>query len=295
MKLRILMIGALSVMALFLFTFPGSGIFQPFCGCDQACAGEGSSAVFPKADKDGEYAGRYPYPIWRVVDPDPSGLNGRLAADFPKDWDSCNARWPKMDESMYQWPVIRTFRKGSLLMGQTTNAGSAVMGAFIRVGNAEKVERWLFVKLGLNGELCFVRAKSQYIEPVKLYTPKPDKNGDYSPEALWLKWQVVDKDPGGLNCRCSTDFPSNPVTAPSSSWPKLNIQQWPVVETLKSGTELSTFFTNEGLSIVKDTGGKPWLLISIYDREKKQTFPCFVRANSRFIKPIADYHIPDHY
>jgi hypothetical protein len=295
MKMRIIMIGALSVMALFIFTIWGSGLFPPFSGCNRACAGESSTANFPKADKDGEFAGRIPYPLWRVVDPDPNGLNGRLASDFPRDWESCNARWPKMDESMYKWPVIRTFRKGSLLMGQMTNAGSVILTSFVGTGDKEKKERWLFVKFGLNGEVCFVRAKTQYIEPVKLYMPKPDKNGDYSAGSLWRKWQVVDKDPEGLNSRCSPDFPSNPITSPSSSWPRLDIQQWPVVGKRESGSEISALFTCEGHAIVNDIRGKPWLLTSLYDSVKKQSFPCFVRANSSFIKPIADYHIPDHY
>ncbi|MEG5136904.1 MULTISPECIES: hypothetical protein [unclassified Microcoleus] len=64
---------------------------------------------------------------------------------------------------------------------------------------------------------------------------------------------------------------------------KHNISQWPVVTTFRLGERLQAVTGNNANQImIADSQGKPGLPIST-DKGN-----CFVRANSRFIKPIRE-------
>ena len=64
---------------------------------------------------------------------------------------------------------------------------------------------------------------------------------------------------------------------------KHNVSQWAVVTTFRRGQRLEAVTGNNANQImISDTQGKPWLPVST---EKGN---CFVRANSRFIKPIRE-------
>ncbi len=62
---------------------------------------------------------------------------------------------------------------------------------------------------------------------------------------------------------------------------KHNVSQWPVVTVFRGERFLQAVTGNNANKIIiADTQGKPWLPISTGKGN------CFVRANSRFIKPI---------
>jgi hypothetical protein len=64
---------------------------------------------------------------------------------------------------------------------------------------------------------------------------------------------------------------------------KHNVSQWLVVTAFRRGQRLQAVTGNNANQImIADSQGKPWLPIST-DKGN-----CFVRANSRFIKPIRE-------
>ena len=65
---------------------------------------------------------------------------------------------------------------------------------------------------------------------------------------------------------------------------KHNVSQWPVVTAFRRGQRLQAVTGNNANQImIADSQGKPWLPVST-DKGN-----CFVRANSRFIKPIREH------
>lgn len=103
-----------------------------------------------------------------------------------------------------------------------------------------------------------------------------------------LNWLVVDSDSEGLNCRMAERFRSisaDGVDAPAELFErnKHNVSQWPVVTAFRRGQRLLAVTGNNANQImIADSQGKPWLPVST-DKGN-----CFVRANSRFIKPIRE-------
>jgi hypothetical protein len=103
-----------------------------------------------------------------------------------------------------------------------------------------------------------------------------------------VNWVVVDSDSQGLNCRMAQKFRSisvDALDAPDELFArnKHNVSQWPVVTVFRRGKRLEAVTGNNANQImIADTQGKPWLPISTNNGN------CFVRANSRFIKPIRE-------
>ncbi|WP_293333647.1 hypothetical protein [Microcoleus sp. CAWBG58] len=103
-----------------------------------------------------------------------------------------------------------------------------------------------------------------------------------------VNWVVVDSDSQGLNCRMAQRFRSisvDGVDAPDELFAKNkhNVSQWPVVTTFRRGERLEAVTGNNANQImIADSNGKPWLPIST-DKGN-----CFVRANSRFVKPVRE-------
>jgi len=118
-----------------------------------------ASEALPLANENGDYAKRTAHLYWIVVDTDPSGLNGRLSPDFPSDWENPTIGWPKMN--IGQWPVVKRFAKGTILNGCMGNCGVL----HYDVNN----KPWLMVSVGIK-HICFVRANSKYIKPVRIST-----------------------------------------------------------------------------------------------------------------------------
>ncbi|MEG4107549.1 hypothetical protein [Microcoleus sp. S13_C5] len=124
--------------------------------------------------------------------------------------------------------------------------------------------------------------------------PVANQQGDYPvPPARQrgnrqVNWLVVDSDSQGLNCRMAQRFRSisvDALDAPGELFErnKHNVSQWPVVAAFRRGQRLQAVTGNNANQImIADSQGKPWLPIST-DKGN-----CFVRANSRFIKPIRE-------
>lgn len=133
--------------------------------------------------------------------------------------------------------------------------------------------------LGANLASAITVANKQGDYPV----PPPKTRGNRQ-----VNWLVVDSDSQGLNCRMAQRFRAISVdglNAPDELFErnKHNVSQWPVVTTFRRGERLQAVTGNNANQImISDNKGKPWLPIST----KKGN--CFVRANSRFIKPIRE-------
>lgn len=95
--------------------------------------------------------------------------------------------------------------------------------------------------------------------------PRPDRKGDYY-EGRWKQWRVVDLDRKGLQCR------SSPGT------------NYRVIKRFARGKAMSVFTQGEEDLIRVDARNLPWL--AVLPTGYQYETPCFVRANSRFIRPI---------
>lgn len=112
--------------------------------------------------------------------------------------------------------------------------------------------------------------------------PQPDRYGDYLSNSAPIQGTV----------------PSDSKLAPGSLWevtsPRLNCRRKPDVNSLqvrqfKSGDRLQAEVyrggSDEVLVNAKDATGKPWMYV------RSKTFKledgCYVRANRRYIKPVA--------
>ncbi|WP_293145119.1 MULTISPECIES: hypothetical protein [unclassified Microcoleus] len=127
-----------------------------------------------------------------------------------------------------------------------------------------------------------------------LALPVANQQGDYTGLLArqrgnrQVNWVVVDSDSQGLNCRMAQRFRSISVDgldAPDELFErnKHNVSQWPVVTTFRRGERLQAVTGNNANQImIADSNGKPWLPIST-DKGN-----CFVRANSRFVKPVRE-------
>ena len=101
--------------------------------------------------------------------------------------------------------------------------------------------------------------------------PQADENGDYyivngQGSYMPYEWEVVDPDPNGLNCR-DMDHSS----------PRINdIYNFPIRTAFPTGERIPS----SGINL--DDRGLPWLRFG----SSATRHPCFVRANSRFVRPI---------
>lgn len=113
--------------------------------------------------------------------------------------------------------------------------------------------------------------------------PIPDKKtGDYA-RASHKYWQVVDPDPKGLNCRMGSYTKEQIYNA--SNTIKMDIFNWRVVGTLKREQSFENELGPAGFGIIYDTQKKPWMFVDkVYAKGAPKH--CFVRANSKYIKPV---------
>lgn len=124
-----------------------------------ACA----SAALPQPDHAGDFHPRTLQRDWAVVDTDPAGLNGRLATNFPQNWEDPRETWPSSE--VLQWPVVASFAPGSRLKAVHGNLGAIFLQD--RSGRS-----WLMVFRPDGRGVCFVRANARFIRPV------PDHPGE---------------------------------------------------------------------------------------------------------------------
>jgi len=112
----------------------------------------------PLPDENGNYCGGTTHRHWIVVDKDFNGLNGRLADNFPKDWEDPRSLWP--GGNIGQWPVVHRFYPGSILNACMGNRGIIFL-------NDDNGNPWIMISVSMD-EVCFVRANSKYIKPVRV-------------------------------------------------------------------------------------------------------------------------------
>ncbi len=102
--------------------------------------------------------------------------------------------------------------------------------------------------------------------------PQADENGDYyivngeGGSYMPYEWEVVDPDPNGLNCRDMDRSVRNTG----------DIYNYPIRTGLPTGQRINS----AGISL--DDRGLPWVWVGT----SATLHPCFVRANSRFVRPI---------
>jgi hypothetical protein len=150
---------------------------------------------------------------------------------------------------------------------------------------ANRVRRSVFTVL--IGAALFFTASLTYVPAASALAMNPA--GDYvkaeSPQRVYPRWQVVDPDPQGLNCRAldSTGSPLN-LDLPLD---QRDISNWPVTKTFPTGAEMRGVSGRDGyLPIqIEDDQGKSWIAISQGDRGGQ----CLVRANSQYVRPLMTF------
>lgn len=126
---------------------------------------------------------------------------------------------------------------------------------------------------------------------VAVATPSLNSDGDYvgSTTNGYTKWQVVDPDPNGLNCRMASEF--QPAILDSIDNPadlyednQHDVGRWPVVFSFQTGETLRAVIGNGRFNqiMLLDHQGKPWL--GVHTRKGD----CFVRANQRYVQPMGE-------
>ncbi|MGB3532175.1 MAG: hypothetical protein WBA13_01515 [Microcoleaceae cyanobacterium] len=114
--------------------------------------------------------------------------------------------------------------------------------------------------------------------------PQHDENGNYrrSPHKIW---KVVDADPNGLNCRM-TSMSYRELIDPRNDV-EFDIVNWPVVGTLRREQQFRIDLGPAGMGMMYDTRQQPWIFVNQTLNGNSVT-QCFVRANNRFVQPVAD-------
>ena len=111
--------------------------------------------------------------------------------------------------------------------------------------------------------------------------PKPFAGGDYwvRNENTWCEWEVTCNE---LSGHLSPAWPANdeePGALLNLDW---RMGGWPVVIKFPKGQHLKARPDSVGGSMWKDFDGNTWLRVQNGEGQF-----CFVRANSRFLKPVA--------
>ncbi|TVU55700.1 MAG: hypothetical protein EA414_00280 [Arthrospira sp. PLM2.Bin9] len=119
--------------------------------------------------------------------------------------------------------------------------------------------------------------------------PKPRDNGDYT-RSTHTTWEVTDRDPNGLNCRMANNLSSYDQLLANQGQVTMNIKNWPVVGTIKQGQDFEINLGPAGFGIVYDNENQPWMYVERTD-EQGAASNCFVRANHRFVQPIATQNV----
>ena len=96
--------------------------------------------------------------------------------------------------------------------------------------------------------------------------PRPNKKGDYYLESSWKQWLVVTKDTSGLKCRRGSG------------------QNYPIFKIFNNNEVIFQSTQTDPSGTINDKYGKPWL-VSLPGTYQYNS-PCYVRANSKFIRPI---------
>lgn len=112
----------------------------------------------PQPNDRGDYGGNLNHLYWRVVDPDPEGLNCRMGQfSIQEVWSLDNSGYPQIGS----WPPVTTLKKGEVFQAQRTYAGFVVTFD-------ENLNPWIFIRNKSDGTPanCFVRANSAFVQPI---------------------------------------------------------------------------------------------------------------------------------
>ncbi len=117
-----------------------------------------ASSVVPQTNAQGDYTGKSNHINWRVVDPDPNGLNCRMGdRTIEQVWNPSAGAL-----NIGSWPVIGT------LPPDSTFQAALSPGGFILTFDSNN-QPWIFVESSNGPEQtnnCFIRANTNYIEPL---------------------------------------------------------------------------------------------------------------------------------
>ncbi|MCT7976472.1 hypothetical protein NG792_01880 [Laspinema sp. C3] len=117
-----------------------------------------TSSVLPQTNAQGDYTGKSNHINWRVVDPDPKGLNCRMGAQtIEQVWNPSAGPL-----NIGSWPATGT------LPPDSTFQAALSPGGFILTFDSNN-QPWIFVESSSGPEQtnnCFIRANTNYIEPV---------------------------------------------------------------------------------------------------------------------------------
>ncbi len=117
-----------------------------------------ASSVLPQTNAQGDYTGKSNHINWRVVDPDPNGLNCRMGdRTIDQVWTPSSGAL-----NIGSWPVTGT------LPPDSTFQAALSPGGFVLTFDANN-QPWMFVQSSNGPEQtnnCFIRANTNYIEPI---------------------------------------------------------------------------------------------------------------------------------
>lgn len=134
---------------------------------------------------------------------------------------------------------------------------------------------WLLVAYG-GGRRCYVRTDQGRLYRALTEPCRPDAKGDFSERTLHHYFEVIDPDPKGLNAR----IPPGPPIKGCDPLPNEEVSTWPVSTQLKKGTILFGV-SDAWVGRVQDREKRWWMHFRTLGGQE-----CWVRANSRFIRPI---------
>lgn len=236
----------------------------------------------PAADAKGDYRVRTYFDRWQVTDP--QGLNVRMPAGFPVDYDSVNANWPTKPDLSSDNTKVGAFATGTKLTPVMGNLGILYL-------NDANGAPWMMVRGEdeTGGPLTgFVRSNMKHIQPERENGPIPvaDAKGDFRTRSLYDKWEV--SDPTGLNVRMPAGFPLN-YDSMNANWPtKPDLSSDDTkVGAFASGAKLTPVMGNLGILYLDDANGAPWMMVRGED-ETGGPLTGFVRSNQKHIRPRQD-------
>ncbi len=128
---------------------------------------------------------------------------------------------------------------------------------------------------------------------IAVATPTANRQGDYTNDkrgSFHQYWEVVDADTKGLNCRMAKQFQGIPADGMEGAVDTFyrsrpNISAWTVVHKFPPRQKIEALSGNlANQLILLDNANSPWLAVRFIRGGKGMD--CFVRANTRFIKPI---------
>ena len=236
----------------------------------------------PAADAKGDYQVRTYFDRWQVTDP--QGLNVRVPAGFPVNYDSINANWPDKPDMSQHSTKIGSFAAGTKLTPVMGNMGILYL-------NDANGAPWMMVQ-GQDqqgGPLTgFVRSNMRHIQPERENGPIPvaDTKGDFQTRSLYDKWEVAD--PTGLNVRVPAGFPID-YDSVNANWPdKPDMSQDSTkIGSFAAWTKLTPVMGNLGILYLNDANGAPWMLVQGQDQQGGP-LTGFVRSNQKHIRPRQD-------